>query len=371
MKLWILFCLLPFAALAEEKDKATACADALNQAQSKVKSYIESLSYNTTSQGHAENADGQVYSTGNPITDMATQMNQNMQKMMELKQQQSQAMAQAEDNCFQQSLTLDDQDHQDRQKGYELQRKINTAETEKLKQEAQIRINCHAEAAKLATAEKERLARYDQRTVSTVGGATQSKQQINGLHDRFYNECLSSGATKEALNSCKLDLDTNMRNLASLNQEVLSDIDYRDSKRGKMNAHCNLQYERVDKQFGDQMRTLTQSQLISGIGLAMAMKTAAANGSAQNSAYQTYSTLQDLLEPSKWEELMSNCTNAANYGATHATAVPNDVVDAFNTANSVCRPEGAESTRKCVVPSGANSQEKQRQQSGNSTATGV
>lgn len=369
MKHFFFIFLLPLSSLAANEpldDAAKACKEALDDAKEGLEDYSRDLLIRANNNSHAVDAPTQTASTGNPVTDLINQMSANNQKMAEAAQQESQARSQAEDDCFRQLTSIEDQVHSFRQKDYERRREINRAETEKLKEESQIRIACHAESAKLAQAERVRLAEYRNRTVSTVGGATGSQKQVRELQSRFYNECLNSGATREAFRSAQDVLNMQMNNFKIQTEEIMSDIAYQDTKTARLDAHCQLRQDRISQQSSIQKNSIRQSQLMNMMSLSMALKTANANTDGQEQVRNSFGDIENIL--GNWGVISERCANQGNATAKEVDAVPADVFSRFfSDVNKSCRPEGdASGTKNCVTSTGINSTEKQR---ADSTAT--
>lgn len=367
MKHLLFILLLPTSTwAADEPGKAEkACEEALGEAKTELSNYAQRKLSQASLNPHAVNAPTQTGMTGNPVTDLTTQMSQINQQMAAAEQEESKARFAAEDDCFRQFTSIEDQVHAFRQKDYERRREINKAETEKLKEESQIRIACHAESAKLSQAEKQRLAEsYRNRTVSTVGGATGSQKQVRELQSRYYNECLNSGATREALRSAQDALNMQMNNFQLMSQEILSDIEYQETKTARLDAHCQLRQDRIGQQGQMQKNALRQTQLMNMMSLSMALKTANASNGEQEQVRNAYQSIEMILEPTNWHNLELKCAGQAFDTARVVDAVPADVIGLFSTVNQACRPEGDKTgTKNCVTSTGTFSIEKQRAES--------
>ncbi|MBY0385429.1 hypothetical protein K2X05_09745 [bacterium] len=365
MKLILLVILLPLTAFAaadvnieEQKQK---CDSALDVAETKVNNYLTRLNNDLArNPPHAVEGASQRPLTGNPITDAITAVGDSIQQSAQQATQISQARGQVDDDCFQQAVQLQDKAHDIRQKDYQRRREIGNAETEKLKQESEIRAKCWGEASQLYQAEMQRLAGYAQRIVGSVGGATKSQKDIQALRNNFYNNCMNSGPTKEALNMVKNDLDNKVRNFGIMAEELASDLNYNEStKTTQLKEHCKLRQERIDEQASIQKNASMQQMGLQIMGLNMAMKTASANSSDREQVIATYGSLQELLEPNKWTSLKEYClgTDTNTGDKSKVTAVPTDVIGYFEPVNEACKPAGGD--RTCVSSTGANSTEKQ------------
>lgn len=372
MKLFFLIFLTSLAAWSEEKadieEQQKKCEDSLDKAKDDVRDYQRSIQYNTIPSAHAvDPASGQPISTGNPITDMFSQMNQLNQQMAQIKQQESQAMAQAEDDCFSKFEKNEDEREQNRRKGYEGLEQIALAENEKQKQINQIHGTCLSKSMEMATADRQRLAgNYNQRLVSTVGGATQSKKQLANLPAQYNQQCLK--AAKYALETADQDLATKMRIYNIRTEEIISADAYLDIKKAKLSDYCEKRYDRIASQAADQKNSIAQSQMLTQIGALMALRTANASGEEQQRVDAVHTSLQALLEPTYWNNLKITCANQFQETKGGTTRVPADVYSSFSDVNKYCRPPNAPDSQSCISTTGRESVEKQKQRSG---ATGT
>lgn len=373
MKLFLLLLLASVSAWAAEselEEQMNKCESELDKAEAKIRAYQQTQLNGTMPSAHAiDPASNQPISTGNPITDMYAQMNQLNQKMAEIKQQESTAMAQAEDDCFSQFERNDDEREQNRRKGYEGLEQIAIAENEKQKQLNQIRGTCLTKSMEMAMAERQRLAEnYNQRLVSTVGGATQSKKQLANLPAQYNQQCLK--AAKYAFESAEQDLATKMRIYNIRTQEIMSADEYLDLKKAKLSDYCEQRYDRISRQAEDQKNMIAQNQFLTMLGTQMAMKTAAASGESQQQAYAAYTNLENLLSFDQWNAVKQRCANpmsaAAGKEGIRPTPVPSDVFGAFSEVNKYCRTPATPANTNCIISTGAESAEKQRKDSGSS-----
>jgi hypothetical protein len=365
MKLFLVLFLSSFSSWAEEselEEQMNRCESELDKAEAKVRNYQQTLLNSTVPSANAiDAASNQPITTGNPITDQYAQLNRFNQQMAETKQQESTAMAQAEDDCFSQFERNDDEREQNRRKGYEGLEQMALAENEKQKQLNQIRGTCLTKSMEMAMAERQRLAEnYNQRLVSTVGGATQSKKQLANLPKEFNAQCIK--AAKYALESADQDLATKMRIYNIRTEEIISADAYLDIKKARLSDYCEQRYDRISKQAQDQKNMIAQNQVMALLATHMALKTAGANGESQQQAYAAYTSLENLLNFDQWNAVKERCANpmssASGDNGIRPTPVPADVLGAFSEVNKYCRTPATPSGTNCIISTGSESAEK-------------
>ncbi len=367
MKLFLVLILTSVSTWAAESELEVLgkkCESALSEAKDEVYKWKQDLFNQTVPSANAvDAASAQPISTGNPITDMYAKLNQLNQQMAEIKQQESTAMASAEDDCFSKFEQNEDEREQNRRKGYEGLEQIAIAENEKQKQLNQIRGTCLTKSMEMAMADRQQLAKnYNQRLVSTVGGATQSKKQLANLPAQYNQQCLK--AAKYAFESADQDLATKMRIYNIRTEEIISADNYLDLKKEKLSAYCEQRYDRITKQAQDQKNMIAQNQILAYVGTEMAMKTASANGAEQEKIYGAAQSLEQILEPTFWKNLEIGCAGQFQETNGGTTRVPADIWPEFDDVNKYCRPPGAPATQNCVTTHGTPSLEKQKRDAG-------
>jgi hypothetical protein len=238
---------------------------------------------------------------------------------------------------------------------------MNMAEGEKMKQESAIRLQCWKESSDLYQREMARLAdRYANRTVSTVSGATRSKKDIQGLRSGFYNQCMASPATQEALLSGKADLDVKMRNFTSMAKEFASDLEYHENtKMSRMSDYCKLRQEKIDAQYAPIRNQARQNIILSDLAMVMASQTASASAEGQQQVRNSYNSLDWILI--NWENITQNCTtlNTSMSSAPNIDSVPTDAYSVMRPIQEACRPANMPASVQCFKNSGTPSTEKQ------------
>lgn len=368
MKLILLVILSPLISIAEEAsvydEQGEKCSSALATAKSEVQAEYTRLSNRLAqAEPHAiDAASGKPIMTGDPVTDLVTAAGSTIQESADRATQISQARGQVDDDCFQQLVQIQDKCHDIRQKDFERRREVGNAETEKLRQESEIRSKCWGEASQLFQAEMGRLAAYAQRIVGSVGGATKSQKDIQSLRNNFYNNCMNSGPTQEALKMCKVDLDNKMRNFGIVGEELAADLNYHEStKTAQLKEHCKLRQQRIDEQEAVQKNSLMQKLGLQLMALNYASQSSKANASEKEQVIGTYESLEGLLNLERWDALKKSCANLITQtgDTSEVLAVPKDVWPAFEEVNKACKPPGG--TRTCVTSSGRDSKERQQE----------
>jgi hypothetical protein len=345
-----------------QEDRDAACTNAIASVKTTLQNDILRHQNTIASVPHAvDAASDQPLTTGNPVTDAFASLNKAQSDLAQAQQQKIQAQAQVENDCFQQFEDLSDKSHDIRQKEYDRLRQINMAEGEKMKQESEIRLQCWKESSSLFQGEMARLATYANRTVGSINGATRSRKDIEGLRSNFYNQCLNSPATQEAIRSCKADLDVKMRNFSLMATEFASDLEYHENtKMTRMNDHCKLRQEQIDAQYAPMRNQAIQNIAMSGLMMAMASQTAAASADGQQQVRDSYNSLSTILN--NWDRITQNCTNlnSATSSAPDIDSVPTDAFSAMRPIHDACRPAGMDASIQCFKSSGAASTELQK-----------
>ncbi len=345
-----------------QADRDAACSNAIDSVRATLDNDIK-RHQNTIAANPPHAVDGasnQPVTTGNPVTDAFASLNKAQSDLAQAQQQKIQAQSQVENECFQQFEDLSDKCHDIRQKEYDRLRQINMAEGEKMKQEAEIRQGCWKEASALFQAEIGRLAEYVNRTVGSVNGATRSKKDIEGLRSNFYNQCINSPATQEAIRSCKGDLDIKMRNFSLMATEFASDLEYHENtKMTRMNDHCKLRQEQIDAQYAPMRNQAIQNIAMSGVAMMMASSTASASAEGQQQVRDSYNSLNTILN--NWARITQNCTglDTATSSAPNIDSVPSDAYSAMQPIHEACRPANMPASVQCFKNSGAASTELQ------------
>jgi hypothetical protein len=344
------------------EEQAAACNTAITTAETTLRNEI--LRHQNTlaaAPPHAvDAASNQPLSTGNPITDAMAGASRAQSELAQAQQQKMQAQSQIDNECFQQFEDISDKAHDIRQKEYDRLRQINMAEGEKMKQEADIRLACWKEASGLYQNEITALASYERRSVGSVSGATRSRRDIESLRTGFYNQCLNSQATQEAMRSSRADLDIKLRNFNLLATEFASDLEYHENtKMTRMNQHCQLRQEQVDAQYAPIRNAAIQNMAMSVLAVRMASQTAAASAEGQQQVRDSYNSLSNII--SNWPRIRETCANLHTATPTGANvdAVPLDAYNVMSPIHQACRPPG-NTTVRCFTSSGANSTERQR-----------
>lgn len=358
----IFFCHLASAEEPSQEERNAACASAIATARTTIQNDITRHQNTVASAPHAvDAASNQPLTTGNPVTDAFANLSKAQSELAQAQQQKIQAQSQIDNECFQQFEDISDKCHDIRQKEYDRLRQVNMAEGEKMKQESEIRLSCWKEASTLFQAEMANLQSYVRRTVGSVSGATRSKKDIEGLRSGFYNQCLNSPATQEAIRSCKADLDVKMRNFSLMATEFASDLEYHENtKMARMSEHCKLRQQQVDAQYAPIRNAAMQNMALSALGVAMASQTAAASADGQQQVSATLTSLNDILN--NWSNITTNCTNLhqSTASAPNIIAVPSDAYSALEPIHAACRPEGMDPNIKCFKSLGTPSAEQQR-----------
>ncbi len=357
-----------FDAFSEEEltpeERNAACDAAITAARTNVQNQLNTLNNTIANNPHAvDAASDQPLTTGNPVTDAMAAVSKAQNDLAQAQQQKTQAQSQVDNECFQQFEDISDKAHDIRQKDYDRLRQINMAEGEKMKQESEIRLACWKESSGLYQGEIARLATYANRTVGSLSGATRSKKDIEGLRTNFYNQCCNSPATQEALRSCKSDLDIKMRNFSSMATEFASDLEYHENtKMTRMNEHCKLRQEQIDAQFAPMRNAAMQSMAMGVLAVTMASQTAAASTEGQQQVRDTYNSLADILNPTKWDRIVQKCTNLHTEQSANPSvdSVPADAYSLMRPIHAACRPPGMSDSINCFKSSGTSSSEQQR-----------
>lgn len=376
--LLILFSIVSFSRLAnaEDPDPIKVCSDAIAKAKTDLTNYSNQLANqaalaaaNHATPNPTQGGTIQVASTGNPLSDAAVVLNSTNQQLASLQQQKMDMQSQADNECFNQRSTIEDNLHEFRQSSYKRQQEIKIAETEKLKQISDITINCQAEAGKLYMEDVANKAVYSNRIVSTVGGVTSSSNQLAGRRDYYFNQCMASGATQETLNMANVQLNAKMANLATESQSVASDIAYQESKEANLSEMCKLKQQQIDAKMAVPMNAAKQQQAMNLIGILTSASIGSANASSQAQATNNFQSINDILTPTKWSAIESACNNLVSSNTNSPFAgIPADAFPTLAPINAACRPKG--SSANCVTSSSTNSLEMQRLPSNNG-ATGV
>ena len=363
--LFLFLSVFSFDAICAEEtsqaDRDAACTNAIASVRATLDNDIRRHRDAIAANPHAvDAASNQPVTTGNPVTDAFASLNKAQSDLAQAQQQKIQAQSQVENECFQQFEDLSDKSHDIRQKEYDRLRQINMAEGEKMKQESEIRLQCWKEASGLYQGEMARLATYANRTVGSVNGATRSKKDIEGLRSNFYNQCINSPATQEAVRSCKADLDVKMRNFSLMATEFASDLEYyENTKMTRMNDHCKLRQEQIDAQYAPMRNQAIQNIAMSGLQMMMASSTASASAEGQQQVRDSYNSLNTILN--NWERITQNCTglDTATASAPDIDSVPTDAYSAMLPIHDACRPPNLPASVQCFKSSGAASTELQ------------
>jgi hypothetical protein len=353
---------------AEEDEEVTIedCKREIESARENVNREAERLQRQVSDFPLTPAANQGFSSTGNSLVDLINNSNQANQQIAKVEQDTSAQVANIEDSCFNQNQTMDAKADEFRRSTFKRKQLIDAAYTEKMNQEADVRMKCGNEATENFTQELARLrnpaggAGYRARSVSTISGVTQSEREIRLLEDRFYARCMARRATRETLQSIKDNYDLKLRNLKTESEAFLADMDSLERNRMRLGEHCSLRLQRVFEQNRIQQNSLRQAAQLNSMALNVSLMTSNAGMMNQNQTSGRFTSVEQILDPANWQALSEACTAQAR----KPFEVPLDILPNFTEVSRKCaRANG--SNASCVVSSGQNSAEKQRIINGN------